>query len=524
MDRGLVPLDWVVVGLYGAGMIVVGALVGRRQKTTDDYYIGGGRMGSTVIGISLFATLLSTISYLAMPSEMINKGPAMLFGIIGLPLAYVLVGYLLIPALMRRRVTSAYELIEQRLGLIPRLLAVAMFLALRLVWMGLMVHAAAKAGSQMMGVDPAAAERAVPWIVVVCSVVAVAYTALGGLRAVVFTDVVQFLLLLGGAVLTVVLITIRMDGFQWFPTAWSPHWDQQPFFSVDPHERVTVIGSILAVTLWWVATCGSDQTAIQRFMATGNPKAARRSFMVNAIADAVVSIVLGLVGFALLGFFLQNAGPGQIADADKLFPDYIANHLPMGISGLVVAAMFAAVMSSLDSGINSVTAVIQVDLIDRFRGGDSDRSHNLWVARGLSVGIGVVIILLNAFLLPNVEGNIMKQTQTMTNLLVCPLFCLFFLALFVRSATSFGAITGTIYAIATAVLVAFWDDLSGLDALSFQWIGPCSLVVGILMGISFSRLSTNHLSRCRLGVYSVAAAVPVVIVFLWTSSLRPSTG
>ncbi len=268
-------IDWSIIGAYGVGMLALGGYFARRQTTTEEYYVGRRTMGSFIIGISLFATLLSTISYLAYPGEMISKGPVILAGLLGVPIAYILVGYLLIPALMKRRVTSAYEVLEERLGPGPRLMAAMMFLMLRLMWMGLLVNVAAKAVVVMLGLDPSM----VPWIVLICCVIAVAYTTMGGLRAVVITDVVQFFLLLGGALLTVALVSVKMGGFGWFPTSWSPHWDIQPLFSLDPYIRVTIVGAIVVNTLWYICTYGSDQMAIQRFMATGNAKAARRSLL-----------------------------------------------------------------------------------------------------------------------------------------------------------------------------------------------------------------------------------------------------
>ena len=121
------------------------------------------------------------------------------------------------------------------------------------------------------------------------------------MRAVVITDLIQFLLLFGGAVLVVATVTYRLGGFGWFPTQWNPYWDTQPLIG-PPTVRTTVFGSIMFGTLWWVCTAGSDQTAIQWFMATGNARAARHSFLTNSIAGIAVSLVLALVGFSLLAY------------------------------------------------------------------------------------------------------------------------------------------------------------------------------------------------------------------------------
>lgn len=141
-------------------------------------------MNPLLIGISLFVTLLSTISYLSKPGEMLGKGPVLLTSLIVFPFVYYVIGYGLLPVYMKNRVTSAYELLESRLGLGARLLGATMFIALRLVWMSLLVYLAARAMTVMIGVD----EGWISMIVLVTGFVAVIYTSVGGLRAVVVTD------------------------------------------------------------------------------------------------------------------------------------------------------------------------------------------------------------------------------------------------------------------------------------------------------------------------------------------------
>ena len=234
--------------------------------------------------------------------------------------------------------------------------------------------------------------------------------------------------------------------------------------------------------------------------------------------------MIALVGFALLGFYMSQpelfvGGESLHESADKLFPQYIANQLPVGISGLVVVALFAAVMSSVDSGINAVTAVILTDFVGRFRQKPAGKQHNLRTARYLTVGIGIVIVLLNTFI-DKVPGNYLAVTQKTVNLLTAPLFGLFFMALFVPFATQFGAMFGTIYGSATAILVGFWDVITGLEPLSFQWIGPTALIVNIIAGISLSLLPTRDLRVLSLFVWCVVAATPIVVVFTAAFALR----
>ena len=142
---GLHWIDWLIILAYAVSTIGLGWYYSRRQSSTSEYFVGGGNMNPFLIGVSLFATLLSTISYLSMPGEAAGKGPVTLMGLLAYPVIFFVVGYLFIPVFMRQRANSAYELLEQRLGLSVRLLGASMFLVLRLVWMMLLVYLAASA-------------------------------------------------------------------------------------------------------------------------------------------------------------------------------------------------------------------------------------------------------------------------------------------------------------------------------------------------------------------------------------------
>ena len=517
---GLQAFDWALIVIYAASTIGLGLYFSRTQVSTDEYFVGNRAMNPVLVGVSLFATLLSTISYLSMPGEAAGKGPAALSGLIALPLVYFVVAYLLLPAYMKQRVTSAYELLEERLGVSVRFLGATLFLVLRLVWMMLLVYMAAKAMVVMLGVD----EGWIPGIVLVTGAVSVVYTSLGGLRAVVVTDFVQTLLLLGGALLVLATVTYDFDGFGWFPTERQPSWDRQPFFSFDPKTRVTVIGSIVSIAVWYIATYGGDQTSVQRFMATSDLGAARRALKVNLWTGLIVQLTLYLVGFALLGYFVahndQLPGRGDLrANADKLFPLYISYHLPVGVSGLVVSAMFAAAMSSIDSGVNSITAVVMTDFVGRSSWRPTTTKGHLRASQLLALFIGLAVVL-GSSQMKYIEGNFTAVTGKVVNLLTTPIFALFCFALFVPRATTLGVWIGTICGVGVAVGIAFSGPLvyllhsvfdvdpatfnvelitktdavtgetwtSAEDPISFQWIGPTAFVVDLAVGTLASYL------------------------------------
>lgn len=491
----MAPIDWIIVLVYGLSTIGLGWHFGRKQENANEYFIGSGKMNPILIGVSLFATLLSTISYLALPGEVAGKGPVFLTNFLAYPFIYLFIALVLLPVYMRQRVTSAYELLENQLGLSIRMLGATLFLLLRLVWMSLLIYLTAKAIATMIDVDDAM----VPWIVVVTGAFAITYTSLGGLRAVVITDFMQTVLLYGGALLVLGTITWNMGGLGWFPTQWqSDVWDSQEIFSFDPATRVTVFGSILSVFLWSVATAAGDQVAVQRYMATEDVKTARRAIAIQLAVGTIVGLTLGLVGIALLGYYQAHPElmPHETTlrlQADELFPFFIANQLPPIVTGLVVSGLFAAAMSSIDSGVNSITAVVMTDYLDRFGLKPRTEAKHVLYARLLALAIGVIIITTSS-LIQYIPGNFMAVTNKTVNLLSVPIALLFFFALFVPFSNAIGVWIGTIASIGVAVLIAFSgvffgvDPITGNDPVSFQWIQPAALVAGVVVGLVACKL------------------------------------
>lgn len=558
---GIVALDWLMIALYVAGTIALGAYYARRQKTRDEYFTGGGNMNPLLIGVSLFATLLSTISYLGMPGEAAGKGPVYFIGMIAHPLTFLVVGFLMLPVYMKYRVTSAYQLLEYRLGPSFRILGACLFLALRLLWMSVLLKYAGDAMVTMLDLDDPSWS---PYIVAVIGLVAIIYTSLGGLQAVVITDLAQTILLYGGAVTVLVVVTLNFGGFSWMPTEWPKDWKPQPVFPDGLDTRVTWVGSIIMTFIWYVATLGGDQTTVQRFMATKDTKSARTALLTQLGFAVFVGTTLAVVGVALMAHFTaerENLPTEQKAHitayesfnetfqsenqrfpndgelrsvlhwdketlkqtrrnligADQWFPRFISHELPMGLAGLVIAAMFAAAMSSLDSGVNSITAVVMCDFVERKRKTELSERQYLMVARCLAVAIGVTVVF-GSILTGFIEGNIMAVTQKSVNLLTTPIFALFFYAVFAKRVHPIGVWVGTIVGTITALVVAFSgqicyylytnhgidpsrfnsvleskvDDLTGIpyeactDPISFQWIGLFALVANLAVGMLLS--------------------------------------
>ena len=245
-------IDWLVVAAYAFLMLGVGLFYSRQNKTADDFLLGA-------LGLSLYATLVSTLSYLGNPGEMIAHGPMMITQLASYPLIFVIVGYGLIPLLMRQPVTSAYQLLESRLGVSIRLAGAGVFLLLRLGWMATILFATSSVVLvPLMGLNPSWT----PWLCVILGVTTAIYSSTGGLKAVVMTDAIQSITMLLGAVVTLAVITNQMGGVSaWWPTVWPSHW-QDPNWGFNPSIRVSFGMLILSTTLWLGVSVGTLVSSI----------------------------------------------------------------------------------------------------------------------------------------------------------------------------------------------------------------------------------------------------------------------
>ena len=479
-------LDWLIVIAYLILMLLLGYFSSKKNKTAEDYVLGGKSMNPFMIGISLFATMFSTLSYLSYPGEMIKYGPVFLTGILAFPIASLIVGKYLIPHFMNLKVKSAYEILEIKLGSKTRKLGVLFFLSLRFLWMTTIIYAT---------VDTAfvpifnLSKSLVPLISIILSILTVVYTTMGGIKAVVKTDVAQSVIMFFGLIVTIIIILSKLDSIQTlFDPSFYSHWGSVEF-KIDPIKRMT-IGNIFIMTLvWQVCTAGSDLMAIQRYLSTKDIKSAKHSYSVSLWGSSFIQILLGITGICVMAYFTLNSnmlegGVNLFEQADILFPVFIRIGLPTGITGLIASAILAAAMSSLSSGLNSSSAVIAEEII-RGKKNKNDIS-NLKLIKKTSVIIGI-IVALSSFFIPYITGNLFDVIQKVVNLVVAPLFVLFFMALFIPFATDRATFFAGITSLIIAILIAFFE-IFGISSL---WIMTLSLLGGVIVGIVISYIDNK---------------------------------
>ena len=517
-SRGIQSFDYVVVLIYLFGVLGLGLYFSRQQKRGEDYFVAGREMPWLAVGLSLMATLLSTLTYLAAPGELIQHGLALSIGWLVMPLPFLIVSLLWLPFFMRlripvdsippdragnaetdagsigvrstapgRKLTSVYEYLELRYGLAARWLGAALFvLVLRLGWMGLIVLTASEAIARIT-LESAreiltASLTQNDWTLAVLlsvGLLATVYTMLGGMKAVIWTDVVQSIALFVGAILTLVYVAIDtgtgpIDWWQTVAGTESKGHEFPPLGSWDLSERNPVLFVCLNTVFWYACTNVCDQVALQRHFSTPSLGAAIRSNAVNFLADFAIVALLAMCGMALLTYYLQfttEIVPG-ITDprdpevADSIFPHFIANGLPVGISGFVVAALIAVAMSSLDSGMNSVSTVLTIDFARRLKP-SLTAAGELQLARGLTlvIGLGCTLLAWPLIYLPS-DYNIIDITSKSYNCGLGPLAGMFVVGMFLPHVGQRAIVFATLAGLFVAVGTAWWTELIYIAGLT----------------------------------------------------------
>ncbi|MEW5978967.1 MAG: sodium/solute symporter [Acidobacteriota bacterium] len=481
----LTLLDIAVVVVYFAALSLIGVYFSGRQTSREEYLLGDRNMHWLLVGGSVMATMLSTLTFLSMPGEMIRYGVAYFSGLVVIPLIVPVVNRVLIPTLRSLPITSAYEYLEKRFDVRFRSLASSVFVFRTLLWMGLIIYSCSFAVSEITRWN-------LYLTILVTGLITIFYTSAGGLRTVVWTDNLQLLVLFGGAIAIPVVIGFSIGSG---PVAWWHTFSQAgrthiQVFSWDLTVRVTVIGTVMAQFFWNICTHGSDQVAVQRYLSTPSLRAAQRSVWIFVVFNILIMVALMFCGLALFAFHAQRAGvplpefQQQIAaQADRIMPQFIVAHLPPGVSGLILAALLAAAMSSLSSGINSISSAVVSDFLQRF-GLLGTQQDSLKVDKLVSIAaglVGVAVALTISISTQRTDWNLLELGGRLNHIFVGPLAVLFFSGILFRWVGARAAFLGFLLGVGTSLLVCFgreWFALS--ESISFLWAIPIPFLVGLM--------------------------------------------
>jgi solute:Na+ symporter, SSS family len=495
-------------------LIGTGLYHSRGQGNLREYFLASGQMKWLAVGLSLMAALNSGMDYLMQPSSVIKFGAFILIGSLSWLLVCPYVWHITLPLYRRLRAISAYEYLEHRFDLRVRILAAVIFVLWRVGWMATALYVPSLVMASAIGnfVE-------VNTLVMIIGVVVTFYTMLGGMKAVVWNDVIQFCIMFAGLAATVMICIGSVDGGvgtirDQLSLVGDPEQFKAPvgrtgawsFFLIP----MTVTGYLVVVTLSRISTYTSDQVMVQRLQTSRSITDARRGFLITAATDTVWMVMLGFVGLALFAFFQARFGglpSWAFEQPDRLFPHFMALAFPAGLAGLVIAAILAASISSIDSALNSLTSVVTVDFVERLgkgrTGGNGSpmvgedrarvrRSRLITLILG-AVGTGVACNVSSL-------GSLLEMSNKLINSFSGPILGIYLLGMFTRRATPagvlFGGIAGTgitmYFAFQAAIHAVLNESLgTALDAhsgISFLWPPVFGFLATMILGYAASAL------------------------------------
>ncbi|MHC4393860.1 MAG: sodium:solute symporter family transporter [Planctomycetota bacterium] len=493
-------LDWCVLAAYVVCVIAIGARAARRSGDVDGYFLGGRNLSWVAAGFSILATSFSAASILGVPGTAFGGDFWYLQLQLGDLLAAAAVCALFIPFFHRMKLTSAYEYLEARFDLKTRLLGSALFSLSTLLRAATLLFGAAILAAAVAPTDVLPGLTAVEEAVVLFGGAAIIYTLLGGIAAVVWTDVLQCAVMAVG-VIACVALAMHGSGGPSVSLQQASEAGRLKIFHFDASAAFTTKGIITAIFgygLLALALFGTNQQPVQRYMTVKDVGAARRALMLG-VGSGAIGVTLSLLLGAVLFVYYQN--PAHVLPEgltpDGVVPYFIRTEVPSGLKGLLVSAVFAAAMSSLDSALNSLSAAFVTDWYVRLRPagrGAPSQAARLRVARACVLVAGIVGIVVGISA-ARTESGLIELILKFMGYFAGGVLALFLLGMLSRRATGTGAFVGAIAGTAFALCMSkapplglpeLWRRL-GVDPVPSLWLTAASLAVAVPVGLLISR-------------------------------------
>ena len=470
-------LNWIVLILYLLGMVYLGYYFMKRAgNSSDDFFKGGGRIPWWAAGISIFATMLSAITYMSIPAKAYATDWTYYpMQICILLVAFPVIRYYL-PFFRRLNVTTAYEYLERRFNSATRLMASILFIVFMVARTALVLFLPSLAMTAVTGIN-------IYVCIALMALITILYCTMGGVEAVVWGDVIQGIILVGGAVLAAAYLIIN-TGENGASDFWQIATDHNKFrlFLFDANHPFDFVNAT-----WWVVILGglannlisytSDQTVIQRYLTTSDEKSAARGILTNGLMSVVVTIAFFTIGTGLYTFFKTHPAELDItmAKGDAIFPFFMMSQLPAGLAGLLIAAVFAATMSTIASNINSISTAFTVDLWSKWKGEGGVR-----IARIAGICAGLIGMAI-AWLMATVDiQSLLDYFNTILGLLSGAIGGLFMMGIFFPRIGSKAAMIGFLCGTVTVLYMNFFTQAN------FLLFGFVSMLVSVIVALFLS--------------------------------------
>lgn len=486
---GFSTIDLTIVVMYMVLSVGVGAWIGRNQKNTTDYFLGGRQIPWIAVTFSIVATETSVLTFISIPAVAYLGNLTFIQIALGYVVGRILVALYLIPAYYSGEMNTAYHFLGERFGQTMRNTASITFMATRVLADGVRLFATAiplaliiKGSGAFTGLTDS---QFYAVSILLIGVLTIIYTYVGGIRSVIWMDVVQMTVYIGGAILAAILILNKLpNGFatvsewaagdnklKWFYTGSDLAWRD---FIKQPYTFFT---AFIAGTVFSMASHGTDQLTVQRVLTCKNKRSSQKAISASGFAVLVQFLIFLFLGSILYAYYggmsYQDLG---LTRADGIFPKFIVEEMPSGISGLIVAALFAAAMSTLSSSLSSLSSAAILDIYIPLAGKGKSEAQLLKISRLVTLGWGVVLVVA-ALAFIGLEGTVVEVALGIASYTYGGLLGSFLLGLVHKNATQKDALIGFASALVVMTLV--------ISTVQIAW--PLYTVVGslttILVGI-----------------------------------------
>ena len=462
-------LNSFILILYLFFLLVIGFYFSKKNKNLDYFFIGNRNLPWLPVAMSIFASVTSATTLIAVPGLIISQN----ISFISIGLASLFVAPIIMKIFYSKyhqmKLITSYEYLNNRFGYNAQLYASLLYILFRLSWLGLVIYAPALALSITTNIP-------IFSCILLMGLISTIYSTLGGISAVIWTDVVQFIILLISIIWIAILLPYQIDGG--LNSIIDLSKLSGKFDIMDWKNLATLSAPLIGIHffLQLMYDYGTDQITVQRMMATGTQNKTIKAIMFNAIADLLIISLLIFIGLGLFVFYLNNPLPDQIS-GDKILPYYIIKELPNGLSGLLITAIFAAAMSSMDSGINTISTVLIKNTPIKIR-------KNLKTARSISIVLGFMTTILALFI-SKTSNLLIENFYNFMSLLCAPILALFLLGVLTKKGNFSGWLVGLIFSIISTLWIQYFDIIHSMYLFTFSFI--LCFITGFLFSYLFNK-------------------------------------
>ncbi|MDJ0909084.1 MAG: sodium/solute symporter [Woeseiaceae bacterium] len=470
--RDFGTLNWTILVVYILLNLLLGWVLSKRVATADDFYLGRRTTPWWAIGISVIATYVSALSFLGGPAWAYSDGLAVIAIHLNYPIVIFFVITFLLPFFFNSGVPSIYEYMERRFGPTSRIVISGIFLVSQAITSAAILYGTSLVISFITGIDVRVA-------IVIVTVVALIYTMMGGITAVIWTDVIQAAVLIVGATIIFFALLDNMPApIGEVLSGLKEQGRLNPLdVSLDVTKVATVWSGIIAMSIFHITVYGANQMMVQRTLAAKNIGDAKKSFLMMGFAAFFIYFLFFLLGVLFYAYY----GGREFEESNTIILNFATDYGLPGLMGIIAAAIVAASMSSLDSSFNSLATVSVVDFYQRYFKKDETPEHYLTVSRGFTV-FWAVVIIVPAILFAQTEGSILETLSKIGSFFVGAKLSMYGLGIFSKQTTEKGLLVGVVVGF---LMIAYLD--LGTE-VAWPWYCLFGGAVNIVVSLIASRL------------------------------------